>query len=190
MRLETMEEQPQTPRCVADVQEMDTLIGSVLEMMRSSHSRAERERVDLSALVQSLVDDLAEAGQPVRSVGEPTAAVVLAQPAALKRVLDNLIGNAVRYGGSAQVTLARRAGDVEVTVDDNGPGIAPAQIEAVFQPFYRLEASRSRSTGGAGLGLYIARDLAQRSGGQLTLHNRAEGGLRARLVLPLAPDDH
>jgi signal transduction histidine kinase len=188
MRLETMEAQaqPQTLRCVADVHEMDTLIGSVLETLRVSHSRAERERVDLGALVQSLVDDLAEAGLPVRSAGEPAGAVVLAQPAALKRVLDNLIGNALRYGGSARVTVGVKTGEVDVSIDDNGPGIAPEQLDAVFQPFFRIESSRNRDTGGAGLGLYIARDLAQREGGRLTLANRVEGGLRARLVMPLA----
>jgi signal transduction histidine kinase len=188
MRLETMEEHAQTARSVADVQEMDALIGSVLEMMRSSHSRAERERVDLSALVQSMVDDLAEEGRPVSSASDMASVIVLAQPAALKRVLDNLIGNALRYGGSARVSLVARANEVEVTIDDAGPGIAPEQLEAVFQPFYRLEASRNRATGGVGLGLYIARDLAERNGGQLTLSNRPEGGLRARLVLPRAPD--
>ena len=188
MRLETMEEHAQTARSVADVQEMDALIGSVLEMMRSSHSRAERERVDLSALVQSMVDDLAEEGRPVSSASDMASVIVLAQPAALKRVLDNLIGNALRYGGSARVSLVAHANEVEVTIDDAGPGIAPEQIEAVFQPFYRLEASRNRATGGVGLGLYIARDLAERNGGHLTLSNRPEGGLRARLVLPRAPD--
>jgi signal transduction histidine kinase len=188
MRLETMEEQPQTPRCVADVQEMDTLIGSVLEMMRSSHSRAERERLDLGALAQSLVDDLAEAGCAVTCTADAASVIVLAQPDALKRVLDNLIGNALRHAGSAEVALAVHADTVEVTVDDRGPGIAPALLDKVFQPFYRIDASRSRSTGGAGLGLYIARDLAQRNGGQLALSNRAEGGLRVRLLLPLAPD--
>ena len=186
MRLETMEEQPQTPRCVADVHEMDALIGSVLEMVRSSHSGSEAERVDLGALLQSLVDDLVEEGQPVRCDGEIASAIVVAQPAALKRVLDNLVGNALRYGNSANIALMVHATEVEVTIDDVGPGIAPAQLERVFQPFYRIESSRNRSTGGAGLGLYIARDLAQRSGGQLTLANRVEGGLRATLRLPLA----
>jgi len=186
MRLETMEEQPQTPRCVADVREMDALIGSVLDMVRNSHASGEPERVDLGALLQSLVDDLVEEGRPVVGDGEMTQAIVLAQPAALKRVLDNLIGNALRYGNSARIALALHAGEVVVTIDDAGPGIAPDQLERVFQPFYRLESSRNRSTGGAGLGLYIARDLMQRSGGELTLANRAEGGLRATLRMPLA----
>ena len=187
MRLETLDEQPQTQRCVADVHEMDALIGSVLEMMRETHSRGQRERVDLAALVLALIDDLAEQGQPVQLAGDDAApAVVFAQPAALKRVLGNLIGNALRYGGSAAVSVSTRAHEVQVLVDDTGPGIAPEQLEAVFQPFYRIESSRSRSTGGTGLGLYIARDLAQRNGGRLALSNRAGGGLRAEFALPLA----
>ena len=187
MRLETMDEQAQTQRCVADVREMDALIGSVLEMMRDSHSsRGERERVDVGALVQSLIDDLAEHGQPARLSDDAAQAIVLAQPAALKRVLDNLIGNALRYGGSAAVSVSTGPHEVQVLIEDTGPGIAPDQLEAVFQPFYRVEASRNRSTGGAGLGLYIARDLAQRNDGHLTLANRAEGGLRATLTMPLA----
>jgi signal transduction histidine kinase len=187
MRLETMDEQAQTQRCVADVREMDALIGSVLEMMRNSHaSRGERARVDVSALVQSLIDDLAEQGQPVSLSGDAAQAIVLAQPAALKRVLDNLIGNALRYGGSAAVSVSTSPHEVRVLIDDTGPGIAPDQLDAVFQPFYRVESSRNRSTGGAGLGLYIARDLAQRNGGRLTLANRTEGGLRATLTMPLA----
>jgi signal transduction histidine kinase len=172
---------------VADVREMDALIGSVLEMMRDSHSsRGERERVDVGALVQSLIDDLAEQGQPASLSSDAAQAIVLAQPAALKRVLDNLIGNALRYGGSAAVSVATGPHEVQVLIDDTGPGIAPDQLDAVFQPFYRVESSRNRSTGGAGLGLYIARDLTQRNGGQLTLANRAEGGLRATMTMPLA----
>jgi signal transduction histidine kinase len=190
LRLETMDEQAhgqsQTQRCVADVREMDALIGSVLEMMRDSHARAERQRVDMTALVQSLVDDLAEQGQPVSMSIDTAAAIVLAQPTALARVLGNLIGNALRHGGSTVVSVSVHANEVQVLVDDTGPGIAPDQLEAVFQPFYRIEPSRSRSTGGVGLGLYIARDLAQRNGGCLALANRPEGGLRASLTMPLA----
>ena len=186
MRLETMDEQAQAQRCVADVHEMDALIGSVLETMRESHSRGERHRVDLAALAQSMVDDLAEQDQPVQLSSAAPTAIVLAQPAALKRVLGNLIGNALRYGGSAAVSVSTRSHEVQVCVDDPGPGLAADQLEAVFLPFYRIESSRSRSTGGVGLGLYIARDLAQREGGRLALSNRSGGGLRAELVLPLA----
>jgi len=186
MRLEMMDEHKQAQRCVDEVHEMDALIGSVLEMMRESHSRGERQRVDLAALAQSMIDDLAEQDQPVQLSGDAPTAIVLAQPAALKRVLGNLIGNALRYGGSAAVSVSMHEREVQVCVDDTGPGIAADKLEAVFQPFYRLESSRSRSTGGTGLGLYIARDLAQREGGRLALSNRSGGGLRAELVLPLA----
>lgn len=186
MRLETMGEQTQTSRCVDDVREMDALIGGVLGMMRESHSPAEAVRVDLPSLAQSMVDDLAEQGQAARLSVQAQGAVVLAQPAALRRVLGNLIGNALRYGGTADVSVTADAREVTVLVDDRGPGIAPSQLAAVFEPFYRVEASRHRSTGGTGLGLYIARDLTERQGGRLSLANRAEGGLRVTLVLPRA----
>ncbi|MDB5819192.1 MAG: Histidine kinase [Rhizobacter sp.] len=103
----------------------------------------------------------------------------------LRRVLENLVGNAVRYGKHASLDVCVVEGRVRLTIDDRGPGIAEDQLEAVFQPFYRLDASRSRHTGGAGLGLYIARDLIQRDGGDLVLSNRPEGGLRATVTLPL-----
>ncbi|MBS0444614.1 MAG: HAMP domain-containing histidine kinase [Proteobacteria bacterium] len=188
LRLRLEELGPPGARCVADVHEMDRLIASVLEMMRNAHEQAPRQRVDLRALVQAAVDDLADRGEPVRLAdADPLpAAIVIAQGAALERVLANLIGNALRYGGSADVALDVRDGRVQVRVDDHGPGIPAGQLESVFRPFYRVEGSRSRETAGSGLGLYIARDLAERNGATLTLANRPEGGLRATLELPLA----
>jgi signal transduction histidine kinase len=189
MRIEMMEAQPQSERCIADVREMDALIDSVLDLLRAPYDQAERERVDLTALVQARVDDLIEQGHPVGLTGPPPQAapvVVLGQAAALNRLIDNLIANALRHGGSAQVSVTAHAGEVQVAIDDRGPGIPEHQLDAVFQPFYRVDTSRSRDTGGSGLGLYIARDLAQRHGGGLTLANRAVGGLRATLTLPLA----
>ena len=199
VRLEAMAPPAQAERCVGDVQEMDQLIGSVLEMVRGrQQGGGERQRLDLGALAQSLVDDLAEQGLPASIAGttEETALVV-AQPQALRRVLGNLIGNALRYGGSARVAVAAAGAELRVTIDDDGPGIAPHQLDAVFAPFYRAPVhgaadgamacggDNTRSAG-AGLGLYIARDLAERNNGRLVLANRAEGGLRAELVLPRA----
>jgi signal transduction histidine kinase len=103
----------------------------------------------------------------------------------LRRVVANLMNNAVRYAGGAEVSVLRDADAVCIVVEDRGPGIPEAEIEAVFQPFYRVEASRSRQTGGTGLGLYIARDLIQRQHGVLRLANRSGGGLRAMVRLPL-----
>ena len=174
----------QTARNVADVQEMDALIGSALGLLREQHAPGAPERIDLTALVQSCVDDLAEQGAPAQMQRDAAPAIVQAQPAALKRVLDNLIGNALRHGGSARVAVVPTDHAVQVRIDDDGPGIAPDQLEAVFRPFHRADASRRSTRAGSGLGLYIARDLAERLGGSVRLSNRPEGGLRAELQLP------
>jgi signal transduction histidine kinase len=102
---------------------------------------------------------------------------------ALKRCLTNLVSNAVKFGGRATLVI-EDDGELVIRVRDEGPGIPPAELERVFEPFYRLESSRNRDSGGTGLGLAIARDIAQAHGGTLTLHNRPEGGLEAVLVLP------
>jgi len=192
LRLETMEPGTQTERCIADLQEMDALIGSVLAMVRDQHAPQAQQRVDLRALLQAQVDDRVEQGLAVRIL-EDTAgdAVVLAQTEALGRILGNLIGNALRHAGSAELSLLGHPGELELRIDDHGPGIPEDQLEAVFRPFYRVDSARHRgvgnsTSGGSGLGLYIARDLAERLGGRLSLSNRPEGGLRARLLLPRA----
>lgn len=186
MRLETLAEEPAAQRCIADVREMNELIDSVLEVFRDASSSEPVQNTDVLALVQSLADDLVEQGHAVFVEGESAVAVARAQPAALRRVVSNLLSNALRYGERAEVSVARQNEKVVVTIDDFGPGIPPDQLEAVFQPFYRVESSRSRHTGGTGLGLYIARDLVGRQGGTLVLSNRAAGGLRATVSLPLA----
>ena len=108
---------------------------------------------------------------------------------ALRRALTNLVQNATRYGGGAQVQVSRSAGEVRITVDDHGPGIPPADLDRVFEPFVRLDASRNRDTGGVGLGLSIARSTVRAHGGDVRLENRADGGLRAVVVLPLSRTD-
>lgn len=167
MRLENMsaEQQPLADRCIADVREMNELIDTVLAVFRDAGTAEPAQPTDVFALVQALANDLSEQGQPVM-LEDAEPAIALAQPQALRRVLAKL-------------------GDQEsVVIDDDGPGIPNDQLEAVFQPFYRIESSRSRHTGGTGLGLYIARDLATQQGASLSLENRPAGGLRARLLLP------
>lgn len=182
LRLETMEPGAQTERCIADLREMDALIGSVLSMLRDQHAPQARQRVDLRALLQAQVDDRIEQGLAVRVVDDSGGdAVVLAQSDALGRIVGNLIDNALRHAGSAELSLRGHPGELALCIDDHGPGIAEDQLETVFRPFHRAAGS-----GGSGLGLYIARDLAERLGGHLTLSNRPEGGLRARLLLPRA----
>jgi len=183
MRLEMLDgETEMQAKSVADVREMNALIDTVLELFRGDSQAEPMQKTDLAALAQSLADDLIEQGQPVSFSGD--SALTLAQPAALKRVLGNLIGNALRYGGRADIRVEQTPAELRITVDDAGPGIPEAQLDAVFEPFYRVESSRNQHTGGTGLGLYIARDLTQRQGGRITLLNRPEGGLRAELVLP------
>jgi signal transduction histidine kinase len=188
LRLEQLDPGALKDRCVADVQEADHMISSVLNTLRLSHQASAPQRVDMRALLQSLADDGVDQGQAVSFEFLPLEhpAVVLADTSDLQRVVGNLVGNAVRHGGSARVSLAEAGDRLLVRVDDDGPGIPEDELESVFQPFYRVDASRSRQTGGTGLGLYIARDLARRHGGELSLSNRREGGLRAELSLPRA----
>ncbi|HET7791910.1 MAG TPA: ATP-binding protein [Rhizobacter sp.] len=188
LRLEQLDPGALKERCVADVQEAEHLIASVLDSLRLRHEGRPPQRLDMRALLQSLVDDLSEQGHRVDLLPLPLERppVVLADASELQRAIGNLVGNALRHAGAAEVTLAEQNGHLLVRVDDRGPGIPEAELEAVFKPFYRVDSSRSRQTGGAGLGLYIARDLVRRHGGELTLANRAEGGLRAELSLPFA----
>ena len=182
MRLEASEDDPLTARSIADIHEMDDLIESALEVFRGASTREEpSETTDVHALVQAIVDDLADLGQPVSVRGEPAPARV--QAAGLRRVVSNLVNNALRYGKRAQVSVLPRDDAIHIVIEDEGPGIPEAQLEAVMKPFYRLDTSRNRLTGGSGLGLYIARDLIGRQGGSLTLANRPEGGLRATIAL-------
>ncbi|MFG6488088.1 ATP-binding protein [Roseateles sp. BYS78W] len=180
LRLETGEVEPKVrDRCIDDLREMNRLVESVIEVFRPAEM-AQPQRVDLSALAQSAVDDLAEAGLTVSFDGPP--AVVRADPVSLRRVIDNLVGNALRYAGNARVSVELSAGVTRLVVEDDGPGIPEAELERVRQPFRRVEGSRNRATGGTGLGLYIAQQLVQRQGGALVLSNRVEGGLRAEVV--------
>lgn len=180
LRLETGEVEAKVrERCIDDLREMNRLVESVIDVFRPADV-VPAQRVDLAALAQSAVDDLAETGARVSFEGPP--AVVNGDPVALRRVVDNLVGNALRYAGSARVRVDLGAGVTRLVVEDDGPGIPEAELERVRQPFRRVEGSRNRETGGTGLGLYIAQQLVRRQGTVLALSNRPEGGLRAEVV--------
>jgi signal transduction histidine kinase len=183
IRLEALKEQPGAQRCIEDIREMDALIDTALQVFRDSAADEPLQPTDVFALVQSLTDDLQEQGEPVTLQGD--SVVVPARAVALRRVLSNLLGNALRYGNRADVQIHAEGAGVLLVIEDEGPGIPAAELERVFEPFYRVEASRSRASGGAGLGLYIARDLLQRQGGSLRLLNRTDQGLRAEVRLHL-----
>src|SRR5690606_22051134 len=139
---------------------------------------------DLGALASSVVHDLAEMGADVAVEAAPGVRVQ-GEPLNLRRAVGNLVENAVKFAGAAHVRVTAEAGQALVVVEDTGPGLPEADLEAVFEPFRRAEPSRSRETGGAGLGLAVARGIARAHGGDVTLSNRPDGGLAARLTLPL-----
>lgn len=175
---------PLADASAADIREMDELIDSTLAVLREQRDGGDARPVDMRALLEAVTDDHALGGADVTLTDGPPARA-LGRPAALRRIVGNLVGNALRYGGRARLAVAPTADGVCVTVDDDGPGIAPDQLEQAFQPWTRLQVAHPRA--GHGLGLAIARDLAERDGGRLTLANRDGGGLRATLVLPPAP---
>jgi protein-histidine pros-kinase len=167
----------------ADIHEMSEMIDATLDVLHEQRAGSQAQRVDLRALLEAATDDLRATGHEVGLIDGPPL-FAQARPAALKRVLANLLGNALRYGGSAQLALQLADDGVLITVDDRGPGIPPEQLELAFRPWVRLHGAHPHARSGHGLGLAIARDLAERDGGRLTLENRAEGGLRARLWFP------
>jgi signal transduction histidine kinase len=182
LRTEEVADAGERDKMLATIGEMDEMIGSTLAFARDEVQAEPRRKVDIAALLASVVDDMADAGLPV-TMTAAAAAIHDCQPGALKRALTNLLDNAVKYGKCARAAIASTGG-IEITIDDDGPGIPEAELAKVFQPFYRVENSRSRDTGGTGLGLAIAQAIVQAQGGELTLANRPGGGLRATIKLP------
>jgi signal transduction histidine kinase len=184
LRVDVMDDSMQHAKLQQDLLEMETLVKEGVTYARTLHGAAEVPcRIDPDALFDSLVFDYIDAGQDVSLQGRIDNALVT-RPQALHRILGNLIDNALKYAGAAEITVAAlQDGQVRISVLDRGSGIPEDALEAVFQPFYRLEASRNRHTGGTGLGLAIARQLTLAMNATLSLHNRADGGLEARLIL-------
>jgi signal transduction histidine kinase len=187
MRFKLEKAPPELKAALAsDVDQMEQMVAAVLAFIREGAETRPRERLDLLSVVECAVDDAAGAGGEVElDAAEPL--IVEADALGLQRLFANLIDNALKYGRSARVRVRVDGGEGVVEVDDEGPGLAPEEIERVFQPFYRGEPSRSRDTGGIGLGLAVARSIARAHGGEVGLALRDGGGLTARVRLPLAP---
>jgi signal transduction histidine kinase len=154
-----------------------------LDLARSMDTTEAMRALDLDSLLDSVCADAVDAGQDVVLEG-CAAMAVIGRPMALRRCLVNLIDNAVKYGHSAHVTVERSAGAARIRIRDAGPGIAPELLGKVFEPFYRIETSRSRESGGTGLGLTIARNIAEQHGASLLLANHPDGGLEVSLSMP------
>ncbi len=170
--------------CENDIRDMEAMISASLNYLRDANSQSARRPLDLRSLAESVVDDLSDRGERVTlEPGEPV--VIDGNSAALKALLSNLIGNAVKYAGNADVTLGTHEGNALIEVCDDGPGVPPEDIERVFEPFFRGERSRNRDTGGIGLGLASARAVARAHGGDVVLRNREQGGACALVTLPI-----
>jgi signal transduction histidine kinase len=184
LRTENVENAVERDKMLATIAEMDSMVSATLQFARDEAKTELRRPTDVAALVQSVVDDMADAGLPV-TMDSASSVVFECRPDTLKRAIRNLIDNAVKYGKSAKVAIYPKPNLIEITIDDEGPGISEQELTRVFQPFYRVEASRNSETGGIGLGLAIALSIIQAHGGDIKLVNRSQGGLRATIVLPL-----
>ncbi len=184
LRAEFVDDDEQRAKMLADLDEMEAMIKATMEFARDDAANEAAEDIDIAAGLAALTADEKAIGHDVTYTG-PKSLTLTARPLGLKRALTNLIENAVKYGGSAQVSLQRQGDYAEILVDDSGPGIPDADKEQVFTPFYRLETSRSRDTGGTGLGMTIARNAIRSMGGDVVLLDRPGGGLRVRVTLPV-----
>jgi two-component system, OmpR family, sensor kinase len=182
-RIENLPDE-QKAKIESDLDQMEEMIAATLAFVRDATKPGERTPLELSSLLESLCDEMAETG--ARTEVEAGEKVVLeGDPMALRRLFANLLENAVKFGGRARARIMKDGGHAVVEIDDDGPGIPAKEHEKVFEPFYRREPSRSRQTGGIGLGLAVVRSIARGHGGDVALVNREGGGLTARVLLPL-----
>lgn len=183
LRSELLQDEHLRERTLRDLDEMQQMLTGALDFLRGKSGNEEVGPIDMVALLESLVDDQAELGHEV-ALTTPGAARIEGRPQALRRAVGNLIENALKYGEHVHVGLKVGDDGMRIIVEDAGPGLPEEELEKVFEPFYRVESSRNRETGGVGLGLAIVRQIARNHGGNVTLENRPGGGLRAVLWLP------
>lgn len=187
LRAEFMEDDEQRRKMLLDLDELEAMVSATLAFGRDAKSTEPVSTLDLAELLRTVLDEATDAWpEAVDRVAYdgPGHVTLRARPLSLKRAFANLVSNAVIYGGSAMVRLDERGDSLFITVDDDGPGIPPQELERVFEPFHRVEPSRSRETGGVGLGLPIARNILRAHGGDVMLANRPTGGVRATVTLP------
>jgi signal transduction histidine kinase len=185
LRVEQLADNDQRNKAVRDLDDMTSLIDDALAVARGTFVAAGREAADLRALLADLVEDRSNAH--FCSEGDAEPALVEGQPVALRRLFANVIDNALRFGTSCEIALASCGAHLAVTIDDDGPGIPEDERQKVLDPFYRLEPSRNRATGGSGMGLAIAKQICEAHGGSILIAASPQGGVRAVVTLPAAP---
>ncbi|MDS4040869.1 MAG: ATP-binding protein [Candidatus Competibacter sp.] len=183
LRTELLDDAPLREKFQADLDDMQRMAQASLDFLRGGEDSEPMAPLDLNALLESLQEDAEDIGHAVGITGAARQPL-RCRPLALKRCLTNLVDNAMKYGQRAEIAVVDAPARLTLIVRDRGPGIPVVELERVFEPFYRLESSRSRDTGGTGLGLSIARNIARAHGGELSLRNHPEGGLEAVLELP------
>jgi signal transduction histidine kinase len=183
LRLEKVADSDLQQKLLGDLSATQQMVKEGLDLARSMDSSENMQALDLDSLLDSVCADAADAGQDVALKGR-AAMALMGRPLAIRRCLVNLLDNAVKYGQSASVTVERMVGAARIRIRDAGPGIAGDQLAQVFEPFYRIETSRSRESGGTGLGLTIARNIAEQHGASIALANHPDGGLEVTLVVP------
>lgn len=187
LRAEFIDDEEQQAKALADLEEMQAMLEATLSFARDDAAEETPTALDLASMLQSLCADHADAGHDAAYIG-PDRLRFRGRPVALRRVFANLIDNAVRYGTSAEVDAVDEGGTVKVRIADSGPGIPEDRRDDVFRPFYRLESSRNRETGGTGLGLAVARSIVHRHGGEILLDRHVSGGLLVEVILPRLND--
>lgn len=187
LRLEKVTDTDLRTALVADLAATQAMVREGLEFARTLSTDEPFERVDLDSLIEAICNDATDAGWDVTSVGK-VGKFILASPHALRRCISNLVDNAVKYGERAHIGVSCEGNKAIISIIDGGTGIPASQLESIFQPFSRLENSRSRNSGGTGLGLTIARIIAEKHKGTITLSNMdaAELGLKATIEIPLS----
>ncbi|WP_445682272.1 sensor histidine kinase [Radicibacter daui] len=184
LRADLADDSPEKTKLLSDLGEIERLVQDGIAYARSAHGNAEKPaRIDLASFIESLCYDYQDTGRPVSLVSLVNG-TAYTRPHALRRILSNLLDNALKFAGAAELAVERGSAGIVLTVMDRGPGIPDTQLEAAMQPFFRLEGSRNRETGGSGLGLAIAQQLTAALGGRLRLYNREGGGLAAEIRLP------
>lgn len=186
LRAEFVDDEKQQGKIIADLADMEAMISSTLAFARDDFLEENLEKFDLDALLDTITGEMADTNHPVSYESYGQHFPYRGRTLALKRAFTNLIENAVKYGDVAHVRLTCRDDSAVVEIDDNGPGIPEQHLNKVFEPFYRVETSRSRETGGTGLGLAVAHDVIRAHGGEVKLLNRAGSGLRALVTLPVS----
>lgn len=187
VRIESVDDEGERNAMAATIDEMVQILDDILILARLGRSAEVPVLTDIGALVEMVAGELDGEGAALIMAAADDKCRAVVRPVLLRRALRNLLGNALKYGGSADIAMRCDGNAVTITIDDRGPGIDAAEVDAMFEPFARAETSRNRASGGTGLGLTIARGIARAHGGEVTLQNRDAGGLRATLTISQKP---